>query len=144
MQTILKIGLLAVLGMATWAATAPTADAVLLNAADRIWDAFAQQGNVKLKGKYKESPENGLVDQTIEVQLDNVPGGTTVDVFVDGMFLGSMTANAMGTANLRRERLGLVPGPDGRPPAPRVEEGSVLMVVHASGVSLSATFTERP
>ena len=41
-------------------ATADSASAMLINQGDKIWDAVSSQGNLVLKGKYKESPENGI------------------------------------------------------------------------------------
>lgn len=142
MKTIAKFLLLLSAGAAAWVATAETGSAVLINNNDLIWDALSVQGNLTLKGKYKESPENGRVEQELEVEFQHVNPGTTLDVSVDGLFLGTMTAGADRVARLHVRQLA-TPGPDGRPTGARVETGSVLTVSKGNR-SLSATFQPRP
>ena len=142
MKNLLKLALVALAGAVAWTAPAADLGAAAFNNQDLIWDAFSQQGNLKLKGKYKESPENGRIEQEIEAEFQHIPPGTTVDVHVDGLFLGSMTANAQGIARLHRRQL-VAPGPDGRPTGARVETGSVL-TVSRGGQSMSAVFQPRP
>lgn len=120
---------------------APAAHA-LLNANDSIWEAENWMGNIHLKSKYKESPENGLIDQTLEVELQHVPAGTTVQVKLNGSYLlGSMTADPTGHANLRIDVFGVQPDPQGRPNGPRIETGDVISV-HRGQQSLSAIFVQ--
>ncbi|MDA1259449.1 MAG: hypothetical protein O3A20_02380 [Planctomycetota bacterium] len=114
----------------------------LINNNDKIWDAQAQQGNMILKGKYKESPENGRVEQELEVEFQHLAPGTTVAVSIDGMFIGNATAGADRVARLNIRKL-VTPGPDGRPTGPRVNDGSIL-TVSKGGQSMSATFQPRP
>lgn len=142
MKNLGKLFLLALFGAVTWVATADTTSAIVINANDRIWDALATQGNMTLKGKYKESPENGLLEQEIEVEFQHLNPGTTVAVSVDGMFLANATAGADRVARLHVRKL-VTPGPDGRPTGPRVNENSVLTVSRGA-MSLSAVFHERP
>jgi len=120
---------------------APAAGA-LLNANDHIWEADAWMGNIHLQSKYKESPENGLIDQSLEVELQHVPAGTTVQVMLNGSYmLGSMTADATGHARLSIDILGVQPNAQGRPVGPRIETGDVISVVRGAQ-SLSASFVQ--
>lgn len=142
MKTFGKILLLLGLGAIAWTATADTTSAVVINNNDRIWDALSSQGNMTLKGKYKESPENGRLEQEVEVEFQHLNPGTTVAVSVDGVFLANMTAGADRVARLHLRKV-VVPGPDGRPTGPRVDENS-LLTVSRGAATMSAVFHERP
>ena len=123
---------------------APAVSAVpVMNAGDLIWDAFNSVQGVDLKGKYKESPENGLIDQTLEVQIEDAPPNTELQIFIEGFLVGTMITDAFGDANFRIDKLGLVPEPDGRAPKPRVETGDRVRVTDGNR-SISATFQPRP
>ncbi|KAA3604269.1 MAG: hypothetical protein DWQ01_22575 [Planctomycetota bacterium] len=116
------------------------------NDQDLIWDAVNQVGTVALKGKYKESPEHGLIDQTLEVEIQNAGSNRTLRVTVRGIKVGTMVTDATGRGMLRLDLFGVTPGADGRPPAgKRVETGDTLRVfdVHG-GVDISADFQPRP
>jgi hypothetical protein len=143
MKHFVKILLLALVGAGTWVATAEQGNAMLLNQNDKIWDAISQQGNLVLKGKYKESPENGRVEQDLEVEFQHIAAGTVVAVTIDGQFVRNMTANSMGVARLTVHKV-VAPGPDGRPTGPRVNDGSILTVTWGAGQTMSATFIPRP
>lgn len=142
MKNLTKILLVVCAGAFAWAATAETTSATMIANNDTIWDAQAQQGNMTLKGKYKESPQNGLVEQELEVEFQHLNPGTSVAVSVDGVFVGNAVAGADRVARLNLRNLA-TPGPDGRPTGPRVNEGSVLMVSRG-GRSMSAVFHLRP
>lgn len=142
MNAFTKILLVLCAGAAAWTATAEAGSAAFLNANDKIWDAQAQQGNLFLKGKYKESPENGRVEQELEVEFQHINPGTTITISVDGARVGSATAGADRVARFHLRKL-VTPGPDGRPTGPRVEDGSILTVGRGSA-SMSATFQPRP
>lgn len=142
MKSFVKVLVLALVGAGTWVATADTASAMMINQGDKIWDAFSSQGNLTLKGKYKESPENGMIEQTLEFEFQHVAPGTRVVFNVDGTNVRSATANAAGVARARFFRL-VAPGPDGRPTGPRVETGSIL-TASWSGQTMTATFNLRP
>lgn len=109
---------------------------------DLIWDAINSQNGVVLKAKYKESPENGLVDQTLEVQLENAPANVTVFISVKGLVIGEMTTDAFGRADFRKDIFGVQPDPDGRPNGPRIETGDVIRVFRGAQ-GISATFQPR-
>ena len=141
MKQFVKVLMLALVGAGTWVATADSS-AAMMNNNDRIWDALTVQGNLTLKGKYKESPENGRVEQQLEVELQHLQPGTVVAVTIDGMTVRNMTANSMGVARLNVRKV-VPPGPDGRPTGPRVNDGSILAATWG-GQSLSATFIPRP
>ncbi len=113
------------------------------NDEDRFWDAAGSQGGVTMKAKYKESPENGFVDQTLEVQIDNAPGNIKVNVFLNGRRIGSMVTDAQGTGHFRLDRLRNVPGADGRPQGPRINDGDVISV-GGGNQKINGTFLERP
>ena len=129
-------------GVAVLGLVAAPAAGALINANDHIWVADNWMGNIHLKAKYKESPENGLIDQTLEVELQHVPAGTTVQVLLNGTInLGSMTANAAGHAQLNRGIFGVQPDPQGRPAGARIETGDVISVVRGAQ-SLAADFVQ--
>lgn len=120
-----------------------TASPALANEDDKIWDAINSQFGVQLKGKYKESPENGLIDQTLEVEVEDAPPGVTLSISINGMVIGTMTTNAFGRAEFRMDKLGVLPGPGGRPRGPRIETGDVLRVFKGNA-GISARFVPRP
>lgn len=144
MHKLIKNTLLAcTAGLAVFVVAAPQSAAAFFNANDLIWDANATQGQVILKGKYKESPENGLIDQSLEAEVQNIPAGTLVFFSVDGFPVGSATADAFGTARLDIDILGLPDDGTGRVDGPRAETGSILMAFRG-GNSISAAFVPRP
>lgn len=118
----------------------PTA---LANDGDLIWDASAQQGATTLKAKYKESPENGLLDQTLEVQLEDAPRGVTVFISINGQVIGDMTTDMTGRAEFRMDKFGVMPDGNGRPNGPRIETGDVIRVFRGNQ-GISASFVPRP
>lgn len=132
----------AVLGLAAGSLAATSAR----NPGDRIWDAFGTQGATAMKAKYKESPENGLIDQTLDVEIGDANPNAVLRVTVDGMHVGRLRTNGIGDGFMFRARLGVTPGPDGRPPVgQRVEEGSIIRVFNPTGTTdVSGVFHERP
>lgn len=117
--------ILSVLVLAVMAFNTATAQA---NPEDKIWTANATQGAVVLKAKYKESPEEGLIDQTLEVQIERAPANMTLAITVNGRSVGTMTTDAFGRGTFRRDIFGVRPGPDGRPTGPRINTGDVIRV----------------
>ncbi|GEM_PF-4086930 len=128
--------LLSVLVLALMAFNTATAKA---NPDDKIWEANATQNGVVLQSKYKESPENGLLDQTLEVQIENAPQNTTLQITINGRPVGTMTTDGFGHGVFRRDILGVRPGGDGRPTGPRINTGDVIRVGRG-GQGISATF----
>ncbi len=114
----------------------------LANEDDRFWDASGSLGGVTMKAKYKESPENGFVDQTLEVQIDNAPANVKVGVFLNGKRIGSMVTDLTGTGHFRLDKLRNVPGADGRPTGARINDGDVI-AVGGRNQQIKGTFTER-
>jgi len=102
--------ILSVLVLAVMALNTATAQA---NPEDKIWTANATQGAVVLKAKYKESPENGLIDQTLEVQIENAPANVTLKITINGRPVGTMTTDVTGRGVFRRDIFGVTV-----PPAP--------------------------
>ena len=135
LTSILALMLIAFLGF--------NADPVPANDGDLIWDALAQQGTVVLKAKYKESPENGLIDQTLEVEIQDAPANTTLFISINGRPFDQMVTNAFGRGTYRRDVFGVRPDSSGRPAGPRIETGDVIRV-HRGGQGISATFELRP
>ncbi len=113
---------------------------------DLIWDAIGNNNGLLLKAKYKESPDNGLLDQSLELEVQKFPPGSRLVVDVNGRRIGSMVADGFGHAVLRLDRFGIVPGPDGRPPAgKRIETGDVITVTAPlTGLTVSGSFQPRP
>lgn len=128
--------LLSVLVLALMAFNTATAQA---NPDDKIWEANASQNGVVLKAKYKESPENGLLDQTLEVQIEHAPQNTTLQITINGRPVGTMTTDGFGRGVFRRDIFGVRPGPDGRPTGPRINTGDVIRVGRG-GQGISAPF----
>jgi hypothetical protein len=126
-----------------FAFAAPQSTAAFFNINDLIWDANATQGQFILKGKYKESPDNGLIDQSLEAEVKNVGAGTLVNFSVDGFYVGSTTADSFGTARLTIDILGLPNDGTGRVDGNRAETGSILRAYRGSS-SISAPFVPRP
>ncbi len=125
--------LLSVLILALMTVNTATAKA---NPDDKIWTANATQGAVVLKAKYKESPENGLLDQTLEVELQNAPRNVTLQITINGAPVGTMTTDGFGHGVFRRDIFGVRPGPDGRPTGPRINTDDVIRVGRgAQGIS---------
>lgn len=118
-----------------------TTSSALANDADRIWDAFTQQGNTILKAKYKESPEHGRIEQEIEVEVQNGPRNTDLTITLLGRDVAHVTTN--GNGYFRAEKRRVVAGNcDGRP-CQQINDGDdVCAIVGDSG--LCATFYERP
>ncbi len=127
-----------IVSMISW--MAPTASA---NPLDRIWDANGSQGAVTLKAKYKESPENGLVDQSLEAEIKKAPANTKLFVFINGHQIGSVVTDGFGTGRFRMVKLGNVPGADGRPKGARISDGDVISI-GVGNQRVSGTFQERP
>jgi len=125
--------LLSVLVLALMTVNTATAQA---NPDDKIWTANATQGAVVLKAKYKESPENGLLDQTLEVEIQNAPRNVTVSITINGAPVGTLTTDGFGRGVFRRDIFGVRPGPDGRPTGPRINTDDVIRVGRgAQGIS---------
>ena len=120
---------------------ASVAQPALANEGDRIWEASGMAQGVSMKAKYKESPENNLVDQTLEVQIEDAPANLLVNVYLNGRRIGSMTTDAFGTGRFRLDKLGNVPGPDGRPQGVKINDGDVISV-GPGGQRVSGAFAE--
>lgn len=133
--------LLAAFSVATLAQ--PASSAAFMNDNDLIWDANATQGQYILKGKYKESPENGTIDQSLEAELKNVPPGTLIYFSVDGHTVGSAVADAFGTARFSIDILNLPDDGTGRVDGPRAETGSILRA-YRGNQGINASFVPRP
>ena len=118
------------------------AQPVLANEDDRFWDASGTAGRVSMKAKYKESPENNLIDQTLEVQIEDAPANIGVFVYLNGRKIGKMTTDMFGTGRFRLDQLGVEPGPDGRPTGARINDGDQISVGRGSQ-RVSGTFQER-
>lgn len=144
MKNIIKKTLLMLAATAViFTFVAPVSTAAFLNANDLIWDADATQGQYILKGKYKESPENGLIDQSLEAEVKNVPPGMLINFSVDGFYVGSAVADSFGTARLTIDIFGLPDDGTGRVDGNRAETGSILRAFRGSQ-SISAPFIPRP
>jgi len=113
------------------------------NPDDRFWDASGSQGAVTLKAKYKESPENRLVDQSLESEVKNAPANIRLFVFINGHQIGSVQTDGFGTARFSIDKLGNTPGMDGRPTGIRINDGDVISM-GVGNQRVSGTFQERP
>jgi len=96
-----------------------------------------------MKTKYKESPEHGLIDQTLEVELQHGPRNTLVTITAGGYRLGTAMTDATGRVDFRMEILGQQPDGNGRVDGPRLETGDIVRVsVGPNG--LDAVLQPRP
>lgn len=108
---------------------------------DKIWEANATLNGVVLKAKYKESPENGLLDQTLEVQIEDAPANTTLFITINGQRVGTMTTDGFGRGVFRKDIFGVRPDAEGRPSGPRIETGDIIRVGRG-GQGISAPFEQ--
>lgn len=102
----------------------PLAGATAL--ASARWEASNAIGSVTLTGDYEEFPVNGLIEQSIDVELRGVPAGAVVVFELDGARFGSAVADSGGRARLTAAYHQVPPDPQGRPDGRRVNDGSVL------------------
>lgn len=140
---LLKTVLLGAATVAAFAFSAPPSGAAFPNANDLIWDANATQSQVILKAKYKESPENGLVDQSFEAEVKNVLPGIEVFFSVNDIFLGSAVSDALGVARFTIDRFGLSDDGTGRVDGPRGETGDMVRAYRGAS-SIEAPLVPRP
>lgn len=138
-----KTLLLAAATLSVMAIAAPATTAAFFNANDLIWDANATQGQVILVAKYKESPENGLIDQSFEVELKNIQPGVSVNFAIAGNFVGSAISDAFGTARLDLDLFGRPDDGTGRVAGPRAETGDLVSAYKGSN-SIEAPLVLRP
>lgn len=125
--------ILSVIVLALMAVNTATAQA---NPDDKIWEANNSLNGVILKAKYVESPENGLLDQTLEVEIQHAPQNVTVQITLNGRLVGTMVTDGFGHGVFRRDILGVTAGPDGRPTGPRINTDDVIRVGRgAQGIS---------
>lgn len=100
----------------------------MLNNNDLIWEGTAAGFGVTMKAKYKESPENGLIDQTIEVEVQNAPRNASLKVTAAGFNLGTMITDNAGRGNFRLDIFNQQPDGNGRVNGPRLETGDIVRV----------------
>lgn len=100
----------------------------MLNNNDLIWEGTAAGFGATMKAKYKESPENGLIDQTIEVEVQNAPRNITLKVTAAGFNLGTVVTDNTGRANFRLDIFNQQPDGNGRVNGPRLETGDIVRV----------------
>ncbi|HEX9794462.1 MAG TPA: hypothetical protein VGC54_10810 [Planctomycetota bacterium] len=125
-------------------ASAPASASILLrNDQDVFWDASGSIGQTSFKAKYKESPENGRIDQTLEVELQNAPRGVQVFLSINGATIGSMVTDATGRGVFRLDRFGVMPDANGRPDGARIETGDVIRLFRGNA-GLEGSFVPRP
>mgnify|MGYP004153513327 CR=1 FL=1 len=115
----------------------------MLNNNDLIWEGTAAGFGANMKAKYKESPENGLIDQTLEVELQNAPRNTQVLVTAGGYRLGTLTTDNTGRGIFRVDILGQQPDGNGRVNGPRLETGDIVRL-SVGGSGLNAVLNPVP
>ena len=140
---LLKTLLLAAVTISAVTILAPQSAASFFSHNDLIWDANASSGQVILKAKYKESPENGLIDQSFEGEVKNIGPGILVNFSVNGFFVGSAVSDAFGTARLNLDVLGLPDDGTGRVSGPRAETGDMVRAYRGSNF-IEAPLILRP
>lgn len=86
--------------------------------------------------EFKFGPEDGFIEREFEVEVEDLPAGITLGVFVDGVAVGNITTDAAGDGRLEYE-LDFDRDDDGSVdfPAnfPEVNVGSVVQVRLANG-----------
>ena len=53
--------------------------------------------------EFKFGPEDGFMEREFEVEVEDLPGGVTLGVFVDGVGVGTITTNGVGDGRLEYE-----------------------------------------
>lgn len=107
------------------------------------WEASNTAAGVTLTGDYEESTVNGLIEQSIEVELRGVSAGARVTFELDGARFGSAVADSGGRARLIAAYHQVPPDPQGRPDGRRVNDGSVLRA-SAGARAITAVFQPVP
>ncbi len=128
---------------AIFAVAAPQTTAAFFNPGDHIWDANANVGGIILKAKYKESPDNGLMDQSFEAEVKNIGPGQLVFFSVNGFVLGSAVADSFGTATFTMTLFGLPNDGTGRVDGPRAETGDMVRAFRGNSF-IEAPLVKRP
>lgn len=100
----------------------------MLNDGDLIWEGASAGFGATMKAKYKESPENGLIDQTLEVEVQNAPRNTLLTITAGGYNLGTTMSDNTGRAVFRMDIFGQRPDGQGRVDGPRLETGDIVRV----------------
>lgn len=122
-RTVKSLLAVAAVGLTTFA---------FANPLDKIWEAAGSSGGSRMKSKYVESPENGGLDQSLEVEVDNGIPNTVYRVFINTSRIGAIRTDGVGHGVLSKDRLNVPVGPDGRPSGPRINEGDTCTVKSAT------------
>lgn len=64
-------------------------------------DLFGGDGVVDGKATYRERTRNDGVERRFAIKVEDALPGTTFDVWVGNYFVGTMTANSLGTARIK-------------------------------------------
>jgi Ca2+-binding RTX toxin-like protein len=98
--------------------------------------------------EFKFGPEDGFIEREFEVEVEDLPAGVTLGVFVDGVGVGTITTNAFGDGRLEYELDFSDDNHDGSvdfPPGfPEVSVGSVVQVKLNGTVVREGTFVVNP
>lgn len=97
--------------------------------------------------EFKFGPDDGFMEREFEVEVEDLPGGVTLGVFVDNVAVGTITTNALGDGRLEYE-LDFDGNDDGAvnfPPGfPEVGVGSVVQVKLGGTVVREGSFIVNP
>ena len=109
-----------------------------------IWDASGELNGVVMEATYTELYFGDLVDQELEVRVWNAPPNVRLKVNVRGIFLGVLQTNDDGFGRFFKGRLGVAVDLEGRPDAPRIEDGDLIRVgQRGQNRVISAKFAPR-
>ncbi len=95
------------------------------------WESVPRPGIVNVN--YRERPDGDQMRQRLIVTIQNAAPHTSFDIFVESRYIGNVTTDRFGAAELDIRKRNVWKGPDGRPRANRrVDEGD-MCYVHAAG-----------
>jgi Ca2+-binding RTX toxin-like protein len=113
------------------------------NGFDRDTELIAVFTGGQGDAEFKFGPDDGGIEREFEVEVEDVAPGSTLGVFVDGVSVGTMTANAFGDARLEYE-LDFDGNDDGAvdfPPGfPEISVGDVVTITRSGSVIRQGTF----
>lgn len=99
----------------------------------RLQASIRGTGQFKAVGKYEERARGSLTEQRFKVELQGGVAGTVYVVRVNGVVMGSITANTFGRGTLDQRVNGDNPGTS-VPSLPHIAVGASITVGTVSGV----------
>ncbi len=102
------------------------------SAGTRLQASMRGPGQLKAVGRYEERPRGNVTEQRFKVELQGAKPGTQFEVRVNGVVMGTITANGFGRGELDQRVNGDNPG-TGVPSLPHIVAGNSITVGTLSG-----------